>query len=131
MMKFSSEIIRTLMMDLLDLAQMENSTFKLNKTFFSMSDVAKCAFTVVSHVADSKNVTLQLNYINKSEKQYYNGLYGDKSRFLQVLINLLNNALKFSNRDSKVVVFLKMLKNQTLTVANSQMKWLVNNSIEF
>ena len=111
MMKFSSEIMRTLMMDLLDLAQMENSTFKLNKTFFSMSDVVKCAFTVVSHVADSKNVTLQLNYINKSEKQYYNGLYGDKSRFLQVLINLLNNALKFSNRDSKVVVFLKMLEN--------------------
>jgi signal transduction histidine kinase len=75
-----------------------------------MSDLVNCAFTVVSHVADCKNVTLQLNYINESEKPYYNGLYGDKSRFLQVLINLLNNALKFSNRDSRVVVFLKMLE---------------------
>ncbi len=36
MMIFSSEIMRNLMMDLLDLAQMENNTFKLNKAYFSI-----------------------------------------------------------------------------------------------
>jgi hypothetical protein len=38
-------------MDLLDLAQMENNTFKLNKSFFSVFDAIDKAFNVVSHVA--------------------------------------------------------------------------------
>ena len=36
MMLYSSELMRNLMMDLLDLAQLENSTFKLNKEYFSI-----------------------------------------------------------------------------------------------
>lgn len=58
MMLFSSEIMRNLMMDLLDLAQMENNTFKLNKDFFSIINTIKNAFSVVGHVANKKNVTL-------------------------------------------------------------------------
>jgi hypothetical protein len=44
------------MMDLLDLAQMENNTFKLNKSYFSIMGVIERAFSVVSHVADKKSV---------------------------------------------------------------------------
>ncbi len=58
MMLFSSEIMRNLMMDLLDLAQMENNTFKLNKGYFSILNTIKNAFNVVGHVASKKNVTL-------------------------------------------------------------------------
>lgn len=43
-MMYSSEIMHTLMLDLLDLAQMENSTFKLNKKFFSMQETIKNVF---------------------------------------------------------------------------------------
>lgn len=111
MMIYSSEIMRTLMMDLLDLAQMENSTFKLNKSYFNMSDVFKCAFAVIQHVADTKNVYLELAPISDQEKTYYDQIYGDRSRFLQVIINFLSNALKFSNKDSKVVAHLKILEN--------------------
>jgi hypothetical protein len=39
------------MMDLLDLAQLENNTFKLNKEFFSMFYVIEKAFSLLSHVA--------------------------------------------------------------------------------
>jgi signal transduction histidine kinase len=34
----NSEMMQNLMMDLLDLAQIENNTFKLNKAFFSLTD---------------------------------------------------------------------------------------------
>jgi hypothetical protein len=37
---------------------MENSTFKLNKEFFSIFDVINRAFSLVGHVAEKKNVTL-------------------------------------------------------------------------
>ena len=60
MMLFSSELMRNLMMDLLDLAQMENSTFKLNKSYFSIFDVINRAFSLVGHVADKKQVTLEI-----------------------------------------------------------------------
>ena len=43
-MLFSTKMMQNLMMDLLDLAQIEKSTFKLNKEFFSLFDVIKQVF---------------------------------------------------------------------------------------
>jgi len=41
MLYFNAEIMHNLMMDLLDLAQIENSTFKLNKSFFSLPNAIR------------------------------------------------------------------------------------------
>jgi signal transduction histidine kinase len=82
MMVFSSEIMRNLMMDLLDLAQMENSSFKLNKEFFSIRDTIKKVFGVVSHIANKKNVRLIKEPVAKDEEKLYNSIYGDESRFV-------------------------------------------------
>ena len=59
-MLFSSELMRNLMMDLLDLAQMENSTFNLNKEFFSIFDIINRATSLVGHVAEKKKVILEV-----------------------------------------------------------------------
>jgi len=48
------------MLDLLDLAQMENSTFKLNKEYFSVQEVINSAFGVVNHIAEKKKVELKI-----------------------------------------------------------------------
>lgn len=55
-MVFTAEIMENLMMDLLDLAQMENNTFKMNKAFFSIFEAIEQAFSVVSHLAKLKQV---------------------------------------------------------------------------
>jgi signal transduction histidine kinase len=52
-------MMRNLMMDLLDLAQMEKNTFKLNKDYFSIFDVIEQAFLLVKHVSKKKSVTLR------------------------------------------------------------------------
>jgi len=54
MLVLNSHIMKNLMCDLLDLAQMENNTFKLNKTYFSFPKLIEKAFSVVSHVAQKK-----------------------------------------------------------------------------
>ena len=41
MMLFSTKMMQNLMMDLLDFAQIEKNTFKLNKEFFNLFDVIK------------------------------------------------------------------------------------------
>ena len=57
---------------------MENSTFKLNKDFFSIFDVINRAFSLVSHVADKKKVNLIMPEIkNEQEISYYSAIYGD------------------------------------------------------
>ena len=50
-MNYTSEMMRNLMVDLLDFAQMEKNTFKLNKAFFSLIEVIEQAFSVIEHLA--------------------------------------------------------------------------------
>ena len=42
------------MLDLLDLAQLENNSFRLNHDTFSVLDIINKAFIVVSHAAAKK-----------------------------------------------------------------------------
>lgn len=82
MMIYSTEIMRNLMMDLLDLAQMENNTFNLNKSYFSVVDVIDKAFSVVSHVAEKRNVRLVKEELKEEDARYFQEVYGDGNRFM-------------------------------------------------
>lgn len=115
MLQFNTEIMRNLMMDLLDLAQMENNTFKLNKDFFNIFDVINAAFNVVSHVSTKKKIELVAPVVNDEDSKYFMQIYGDKNRFIQVIINFLSNSLKFSDVGSRVNLFLHINERQTLT----------------
>lgn len=55
------------MMDLLDLAQIENNTFKLNKAFFSLTGAVEQAFSIVKHAAQRKNLELLVSEINEED----------------------------------------------------------------
>jgi len=107
-------MMHNLMMDLLDLAQMENNTFKLNKEFFCLFDTIKQAFTVVQHISDKRKITLEAPNVSESEKPLFTAIYGDKHRFIQVIINFMSNSLKFSQSGSKICVNLKLVEQQTL-----------------
>ena len=54
MLTYTSSISNNLMMDLLDLAQANNNTFKVNEDVFSLLSIIKKAFKVVSHIAKLK-----------------------------------------------------------------------------
>lgn len=56
-------MMRNLMLDLLDLAQLGKSTFKLNKAYFDITEVIKTAFSVVGHIAQHKNVDFVLDMV--------------------------------------------------------------------
>lgn len=47
MLLYNSDIMHNLMMDLLDLAQLDNCTFKFNKEYFNMNEIIKKSFNVV------------------------------------------------------------------------------------
>lgn len=68
---FTSEMMHNLMMDLLDFAQLENNTFKLNKAYFSIFDVFDKAFSVVSHLAERKNIQLVSPNLDSELRQVF------------------------------------------------------------
>ena len=130
MMLFSTKMMQNLMMDLLDLAQIDKSTFKLNKEFFSLFDVIKQVFQMVSHVADKKMVELISPNISKEDEQYFMKLYGDKNRFVQVIINFLSNSLKFSDQGSNIILHLEILQNQRLANSDFFKHKSINESLK-
>ena len=113
-MYYTSQIMHNLMRDLLDFAQFERNTFKLNKEYFSLFKVIEEALAIVTHKAQSKNVEVITPVVEASYQSYYKNIYGDKLRFLQVIINLLSNSLKFSEANSRIIMRIKTLKVQTL-----------------
>jgi signal transduction histidine kinase len=103
--------MQNLMMDLLDLAQMDQNQFKLNKKFFSIYDVFNGAISIVSHYAEEKRV--QLNVPPALDPGFLR-VFGDQHRFQQVIVNILSNSLKYSNTDSKINIDLILQESRII-----------------
>jgi CheY-like chemotaxis protein len=54
---YTSQLMRILMLDLLDLAQLENQTFKINFCDINLFEVVSQAFAIVQHYASLKRIT--------------------------------------------------------------------------
>jgi signal transduction histidine kinase len=68
----------------------------------------------VSHAASMKNIALIGPELNEDHEAYFNQVYGDQSRFMQILINFLSNSIKFSERNSKIKVNLNFIESQVI-----------------
>jgi CheY-like chemotaxis protein len=52
--------------------------------------------------------------VSPADEQYFEQVYGDRSRLVQVIVNFLSNSIKFSNRDSKIIISLQVIQKQVL-----------------
>lgn len=78
-----------LISDMLDLSQLESGNFKLTIKKFDIGEmVFKCSKKYYA-ILEERNLDMDINIIN-------NYVLGDKYRIEQVLINLLNNAMKYA-----------------------------------
>lgn len=86
-----TERLTYLINDLLDLSRMERGKFKLSPRLFDLRDLAeKCSCTAM---ADAKGLAVQWNFEPGLPQ-----IYGDPARLSQVLINLVSNAVKFTEK---------------------------------
>ena len=79
--------------DILDLSKIEAGKMLLTQADFSLSDVLSGAFQMVSGVAHDKGLELVLDADGLPSH-----LHGDATRLSQALINLLANAVKFTDQ---------------------------------
>ena len=81
--------------DILDLSKVEAGELAMATEPYSIASVVHAAFTATEALAKAKNLELKLNLPS--------GLpigFGDERRLTQVLVNLLGNAIKFTEKGS-------------------------------
>lgn len=93
----SAQHMLALINDILDLARLDSSLLRLEDISFRLTDVLQQTEQLLVEQARSKRLTLTMNNrFHPLKKQ----LAGDPTRLRQVLLNLLNNAIKFTQTGS-------------------------------
>lgn len=90
----SSDILLTIISDVLDLSKIKNKSLTLYPSDFSLSGVLKNVEDMFSSQLSSKGLAWRTHYAFDPDLC----LHLDKTRFVQVLVNLVNNACKFTDQ---------------------------------
>lgn len=108
--RHSAENLKVIINDILDLASIESGKLKFEKIAFNLTDLIPSLISTFTYQAREKNLTLQYTIDESLNKV----LLGDPVRLNQILINLISNAVKFTNAGS-IVVTCKQIKQQKNT----------------
>ena len=88
-----------LLNNVLDVAKMQSSKSEIIKERFSLSDCVEQVVDLMKPVAMSKKVELMSDFQNNVPLE----VIGDENRIRQILINLVNNAIKFTEKGEVVI----------------------------
>ncbi|GFE59784.1 ATP-binding protein [Geobacter sp. AOG2] len=95
----SSELLLSLINDVLDLSKIEAGKIELESASFSLRDIISSAMRAQAAHIHAKKLTMQ----TAISPQLPDALVGDQLRLKQILINLINNAVKFTEHGSVTV----------------------------
>jgi signal transduction histidine kinase len=92
--------LQRLSRDILDVSKIESSLLKLSKTSFELNEKIKSAINDTENGHDNgSNINVKILFPPKEPIT----VFADRDRIYQVLSNLLNNALKFTNNGTITV----------------------------
>lgn len=95
-----TERMERLVNDLLDLAQLEKETYKIGTDKLLLNKVVQQIVERYKGIYDRKGVLLSYN--NKDNTELW--INGDEDRIIQILVNLLDNALRYTHENGSVSV---------------------------
>ncbi|MBT3260198.1 MAG: hypothetical protein HN366_27630, partial [Deltaproteobacteria bacterium] len=101
----SSNTLLGIINDVLDFSKIEAGKLDMEEVAFQLEDVLDNLSNLISLKAEEKG----LEFLFDVERRTPNYLMGDPLRLGQVLINLVNNAVKFTDR-GKIIVVLQVLE---------------------
>lgn len=102
--KMSGDALIVLINDILDLAKVDAGKMIFEKVPFRLSD----SISAMLHLFETKIQEKNLQLITKYDKNIPEVLLGDPARLHQIILNLVSNAVKFTNK-GKITVSVSLL----------------------
>ena len=96
-LKFSAENLLALVNDILDFNKLDSNVVELESTLFNLYDLVENIYASTKLKASEKQLDFTFEV---ADSLCSLTLIGDPTRLTQVLLNLLNNAIKFTERGS-------------------------------
>lgn len=94
LLKFSSDNLLTLINDILDFSKMEVGKMELERKRLNVKELIKDIVDSLSFKVNEKGIAIKYQVANDVPEL----VRGDKTRLYQILINLINNAIKFTEQ---------------------------------
>ncbi|RYY33943.1 MAG: PAS domain S-box protein [Sphingobacteriaceae bacterium] len=104
-LKFSAENLLTLINDVLDFTKIETGNIDLEKANVDMRELVQSVTTSMKYKVQEKSIYLKAN-VDESIPKY---ILGDRTRICQILLNLVGNAIKFTE-EGGVAIDIKVIE---------------------
>jgi PAS domain S-box-containing protein len=95
----SARHLLSLISDILDISRIEAGRMKIEKTPFSLGEIVEQSLQMHRQNADNKGITLCCKFDNAPEDH----LIGDPLRLKQIILNMVGNAVKFTDKGGVTV----------------------------
>ncbi|SMN17910.1 similar to Saccharomyces cerevisiae YIL147C SLN1 Histidine kinase osmosensor that regulates a MAP kinase cascade [Maudiozyma saulgeensis] len=127
----SGELLLHILTELLTFSKNVLRRTKLEKRNFCITDVALQIKSIFGKIAKDQHVRLSIILSPNIMRTMI--LYGDSNRIIQIVMNLVSNALKFTPEDGKVDVRIKLLGEYDAVLSDKfqHKKVYVKNGTEF
>lgn len=103
-----SERLNTLLNDLIEISRIESGEMKMSFRYFSILEFLQGIIEEMEPAAAVKTISLSLESAFDSAAK----AYGDKARLRQALINLIDNAIKYTDSGGSVVCTARAVQSQ-------------------
>jgi signal transduction histidine kinase len=119
----SGEALLTIVNDILDISKLESGRFELETIDFDLVNTVESAISLMNSKACQKDVDLGV-FIDLKARGVYRG---DSARLRQVLLNLIGNAIKFTDKGG-VSVQVMVRKIEDLSSALTHLRFEVKDT---
>ena len=103
--------LQRLVNDLIDLTKLQNTDFSIDKSTINLFEIINDAVRSMKQISTKKGVKINFSVENTIEEDRYL-FVGDYQRIRQMIIIVLDNAIKFSNENREVDILLKKENNK-------------------
>ncbi|MFN4082192.1 MAG: sensor histidine kinase [Bacteroidia bacterium] len=112
----SADRLSDLVADLLAISQLESGELEMEFEKFDVNSLVKEIFEQLEIKAKSKQISLEIK--DGCNKPFY--VFADKYRIRQVLVNLIQNAIKYGNKNGHVIAsYYDMDENILIEIADN------------
>ncbi|WP_246853526.1 sensor histidine kinase [Rufibacter aurantiacus] len=100
----------TLVQDLITISQLEKGVMQMKKSKFDLNELGREVLEQLEGKAQARNITIHL--LNAPEEVFR--VIGDRGRIKQVLVNLIDNAIKYGSENGNIWLSFQDGKKKTL-----------------